>query len=291
MAVEDAKTPRGQHEQAGAGKRIRTIATVRSRFSPRKPGAMTMTSSGASRTPASTSTDVTSESRAATAPATRVASRCSFRAHERRVDGNERGRERPFAEEVLEKIRDPERRHECIGGVGLKAEIVSEDALADEAGEPAAEDADGDERRRRSERGQIILCAFGETDQKRKPTADVECPAAVGARTRSRVVRVRCGLSVPRTLHVAGRQSVLVSRACRIRSDVGVPGNQFLIIQNVEHLELDPRLRRPPHWNAVGHREIDQCKPLERLRPALAKKDLTASASARTRGCERPGWR
>ena len=54
--------------------------------------------------------------------------------HERGVHGNERRGERAFAEQVLEKVRDAERGVERVGGVGLQAEVVREDAQPDQAG-------------------------------------------------------------------------------------------------------------------------------------------------------------
>ena len=60
----------------------------------------------------------------------------------RGVDGNERGRERALAEQILQRVRDAKRRHEGVRRIGFQAEVVGEDALADEAGDAAAEDAD-----------------------------------------------------------------------------------------------------------------------------------------------------
>ena len=66
---------------------------------------------------------------------------------QRRIDRNERSRERPFAEQVLQEIRDAERRRERVGGVVAEAEVVREDALANEASQPAQENSGGDKRR------------------------------------------------------------------------------------------------------------------------------------------------
>src|SRR4029079_3174152 len=67
--------------------------------------------------------------------------------HERRVDGNERGRQGALAEEVLQEVRDAERRRERIGGSVSETEIMREDALADEPGDAAKKNAGGDKRR------------------------------------------------------------------------------------------------------------------------------------------------
>ena len=58
---------------------------------------------------------------------------------ERGVHRNERRRQRAFAEQVLKEIGNAERGHERVGRIGLKAEVLGEEPLADEAGEPAAE--------------------------------------------------------------------------------------------------------------------------------------------------------
>ena len=65
---------------------------------------------------------------------------------QRGVHRNERSRQRAFAEQVLQKIRDAERRRERIGGIVAEAEIVREDALADQPGDPTEEDSGGDEK-------------------------------------------------------------------------------------------------------------------------------------------------
>jgi hypothetical protein len=64
---------------------------------------------------------------------------------QRGVHRDEGRRERPFAEEVLQNIRDAERRGERVGGIVAQTEVVREDALADEAGQPAEEDSGGNE--------------------------------------------------------------------------------------------------------------------------------------------------
>ena len=149
MAVQDAEAPGRQHQQPGAGKQDADEQRSSARACrPLKPGAMTAISSGVGerrrRAPAPRRR---SASRAPTAPATRSASRRSPRAEQRRVDGDERRRQRALAEQVLEKVRDAERGVERVGGVRLQAEVVREDAQPDEAGDAAQQDA---RRRRRT---------------------------------------------------------------------------------------------------------------------------------------------
>jgi hypothetical protein len=64
----------------------------------------------------------------------------------RRVDRNERGRERALSEEVLQQVGNAECGVEGIGRIGRLAEVVREYTLADESGEPAAQDPERDER-------------------------------------------------------------------------------------------------------------------------------------------------
>ena len=65
----------------------------------------------------------------------------------------------PFAEQVLQEVRNAERGGEGVGGVVAQAEVVREDALADQPGEPAEEDAGADQQRApalaRSQRGRL----------------------------------------------------------------------------------------------------------------------------------------
>ena len=66
---------------------------------------------------------------------------------ERRVDRDERRRQRAFAEQILEKVGNAERGAEGVG-FGAETEIVREDTLPDQAGQPRQQDA----RRRRGTR-------------------------------------------------------------------------------------------------------------------------------------------
>ncbi len=67
---------------------------------------------------------------------------------ERRVDRDERRGERPFAEQVLQEIGDPEAGGEGVGGVALETKVMREHSLPDKAREPADEDAGGDQHGR-----------------------------------------------------------------------------------------------------------------------------------------------
>ena len=124
------------------GNRMRTIAIVSSRFSPSKPGAMTATSSGVASTPPATSTRCHEREQRAHRAGDPHSLLALLAREQRGVDRNERRRQRAFAEQVLQEVRDAERRHERVGGVRLQAEVMRENALADETGEPAAEDAE-----------------------------------------------------------------------------------------------------------------------------------------------------
>ncbi len=67
---------------------------------------------------------------------------------EARVDGDEGGRKHALAEEVLQEVGNTEGGAEGVGGIGV-AEVVGEDAVADEADEAAEQDAGSDEKRMR----------------------------------------------------------------------------------------------------------------------------------------------
>ena len=75
---------------------------------------------------------------------------------ELRVDGDERRGEDALAEEVLQEVRDLERGLERAGRGGV-AEVVREDALADESGDAAQQDARGHEHREARARARIHL--------------------------------------------------------------------------------------------------------------------------------------
>jgi hypothetical protein len=61
-----------------------------------------------------------------------------------RVERDERSRERPLPEQVLDGVGGPQRRPEDVG-VRPDPEVVGERELADEADEPRGEDAEGDQ--------------------------------------------------------------------------------------------------------------------------------------------------
>ena len=64
-----------------------------------------------------------------------------------RVHRNERSREDALAEEVLEEVRNTDGRLESARGVRV-AEVVREDLLAHEAGDPAEKNPGGDQQRK-----------------------------------------------------------------------------------------------------------------------------------------------
>ena len=62
-----------------------------------------------------------------------------------RIDRDEGSRQHTFAEEILQKVGDAEGGLEHVGGVGI-AEIVSEDAVADQAGNATQKDTRGHDK-------------------------------------------------------------------------------------------------------------------------------------------------
>ena len=147
MAVEDAETPRRQHEQPGAGEqdagngnRQLAFLAAEARRNQRDEQRRREHAGEHERR-----RDEREQRRNRTCDAYCLLSLVS--GDERRIHGYERGRQRTFAKQVLQEIGNAERRHERVGGVRLEAEVVGENALADEAGQPAAQDAQRDERR------------------------------------------------------------------------------------------------------------------------------------------------
>ena len=65
---------------------------------------------------------------------------------QRRVDGNERGREDAFAEQVLQEVGDAQRRRIGVGG-GRGPQVMAEDPLPHQPREPAEQDARADQQR------------------------------------------------------------------------------------------------------------------------------------------------
>ena len=72
-----------------------------------------------------------------------VASALIILAEQAGVDGDEGGGKDAFAEEILEEVGDLLGGLEGVGGVGV-AEVMGEDAIADEAGDAAEENARAD---------------------------------------------------------------------------------------------------------------------------------------------------
>lgn len=63
------------------------------------------------------------------------------------IDGNEGSREDTFTEKVLQEVGDAECGFEDVGSIGI-AEVMGEDAVADQSGNAAEEDAGGNEKSR-----------------------------------------------------------------------------------------------------------------------------------------------
>ena len=82
---------------------------------------------------------------------------------ERRVDRDERRRQRAFAEQILQNVGNAERRAEGVG-FGAEAEVVREDALPDQAGQPRQQDAG---RRRGTRNAQGTTQARAESQSER----------------------------------------------------------------------------------------------------------------------------
>ena len=115
------------------------------------------------------------------AHATRSASSSSSLREQPRVDGDERGRERALAEDVLEEVGDSERRVEGVRRVGV-AEEVGEDALADDADDAAQQDPRADEKRaparaRAVLRSRRATTASAGNSPVASPTVKSLCPA------------------------------------------------------------------------------------------------------------------
>jgi hypothetical protein len=78
-----------------------------------------------------------------------------------RVHGNERRRQGPFAEQVLQQIGNPERLIECVGGDRFLAEVPGEERRAREPRETADQNARPDRRVRPREAPRYLLDADG----------------------------------------------------------------------------------------------------------------------------------
>ncbi len=153
------RMPRHQAESTrrpAPGNRMRTIAIVNCRLSPSNPGAISCHQErrGEHAEQHQNSRDEREQRRHRAGDARGLLLFLSR--DERGIDRNERCRQRAFAEQVLQKIGNAEGRHECVGRVG-QAEILGEEPLADEAGEPAAENAEGYERGGAVHSGDMIL--------------------------------------------------------------------------------------------------------------------------------------
>ena len=118
---------------------------VSSRFWPSNPGAMSATSSGAARHADEHQNRRNEREQRRDRPCHARGLFPFLPRNKSRIDRNERGRQCAFAEEVLQKIRDPESGHERVGRIG-QPEVLSEEALPDEAREAAAENPERDER-------------------------------------------------------------------------------------------------------------------------------------------------
>src|SRR5688572_19608648 len=85
-------------------------------------------------------------------------------------------------------------------------------------------------------------------------------------RARRHVIAAALRLTEQRPPDVAGGKSQVVTCAGRIRSDRGVPGDEFLVVENVVQLQLHPRPGAAEDRHAVGEREIEHAVSREALR-------------------------
>ena len=147
MAVQDAKAPRGHHQKAGAGKQDSDDGDGQLPFGAGK-SRSDCTDEPWRRDDACEDDAADHQSQKRADPACDAIGFAPFPTREqRRVDRDEGCRERPFAEQVLQEVGDPETGRPRIGGVGGQPEVVSDDSLADEARKPAAQDTGGHQQR------------------------------------------------------------------------------------------------------------------------------------------------
>jgi len=64
-----------------------------------------------------------------------------------RIDGDERSRERAFAEDILQKVWNSKRGAERAGGIG-RAQVMRKDSLSDNANDAADQNSHSDQQRR-----------------------------------------------------------------------------------------------------------------------------------------------
>ena len=143
------RTPRHHAESTRSptpGKRIRTRRIVRSRFAPAKPGAIASISQRRAHTPPRVRSAVARASSAADRARDPRRLLVVLLGEQPRVDRDEGRRQHALAEEVLQEVRDAERRREGVGRVG-QSEVVREDALAHEPRDATEQDAGRDQRR------------------------------------------------------------------------------------------------------------------------------------------------
>ena len=134
------------------GNRIRTTWTASARFSPSNPGAIRSMSHGAARTPASTMIETVSDSRPATAPATRSASSWSPEAWTFAYTGMNDPDRAPSPNRFWRRFGILKPALKASAASDVEAEVVREDADPDQAEDPADEDPDGDQHRSGSAR-------------------------------------------------------------------------------------------------------------------------------------------
>ena len=60
---------------------------------------------------------------------------------QRGIDRNERRGESAFAEKILEEVRNPKRRVECVRRIGFETEVVRKRAEPNETRKPAQQDS------------------------------------------------------------------------------------------------------------------------------------------------------
>ncbi len=146
MAVEDPETPGRQHQQTGPGKQDPDEGDRQRPLVTREAGRDERDEEWRREDADQYQCRDDECEKSAHRPGDAVGLAPLAARHERGVHRDERRGERTFTEQVLEKVRDAKRGVERVGGVGLQAEVVREDAQPHQAGQTAQQDPRGDEK-------------------------------------------------------------------------------------------------------------------------------------------------
>ena len=144
MAVEHAEAPGRHHQQPGAGKEDAHQRIVSSRLAPVNPGAIAVDQVRRGQHAQRDQDRNPEREHRAHAPRQRLGRFLVALAQKLAVDRDEGGREHALAEQVLQDVGDADAGLEGVGGVGV-AEVMREDAFANEAGDAAQQDTGRDQ--------------------------------------------------------------------------------------------------------------------------------------------------